>query len=212
MLSLQCCCPDCYFDCYRRNSLYAELMNCRKWWPPTAECVQNRVDSPGPILQHDLGRNGHSATATVFAKTASGTRTNAGGTLAREIAEDQREKLGASWWTLQRQPKRPIDFASRNDDAQPSAAHPAQLDESGPPTPESEDRASSVLASAAPHSLDTARRVHCEGSPCGKHLLTSPYGGLPHQAAANVQKPQRLHVLYTGLFIDRQEQQKLFKR
>ncbi|CAL8460679.1 g210 [Coccomyxa elongata] len=43
-------------------------------------------------------------------------------------------------------------------------------------------------------------------------MLSSPYGGLLHQAAANVQKPQRLHVLYTGLFIDRQEQQKLFER
>ena len=186
-------------------------MKCRKWWPQAAEIVQEGVDCPGPILQHDLGRDGRGAALTVVG-TPSGTTYSAGGTLARNAAVDKREKLGASWWTPQRQPKQPIDFASRIDHIQPSAADSTPLDESGPPTPESEDRASSVLASATPHSLDPAQGVRCEGSPCGKHLLTSPYGGLSHQAAANTQTPQRLHVLYTGLFIDQQEQQKVFER
>ncbi|KAK9908758.1 hypothetical protein WJX75_002414 [Coccomyxa subellipsoidea] len=93
-------------------------------------------------------------------------------------------------------------------------------DDSGPPTPESEDRASSLVACAAAGKMDAAapvlnaddQRFATDMSTYGLArigLPSPPYGRIPLTAA---QEPQGVEVLYTGLFIGHAEQKKLFAR
>jgi len=102
------------------------------------------------------------------------------------------------------------------------AADSNALGDSGPPTPESEDRTFSLLASGPQGKTDARRGLHADDQSSkicmnSASLISRPS---PMQACENgpgsassiLSGRQRMHVLYTGLFFDHNEQQKLFER
>ena len=197
----------------------ANVMKKRDWWPVVPELAQSLLDFTDPVSQQGLG-NGRSCAAmpsgTAEQETVHPSVARAGSSAALK----EREGLGASWWTSQRHFKGARGSAVADDHPESLAKDAAMQDDSGPPTPESEDRASSLVACAAAGKMDAAapvlnaddQRFATDMSTYGLArigLPSPPYGRIPLTAA---QEPQGVEVLYTGLFIGHAEQKKLFAR
>ncbi len=173
------------------------LSKSRDWWPAV------------PELLDTLQQKGSLCDATSVETATQGTQFASGAISAGQAGLRHKDALGACWWTSQRQAKGEQKSALLKQ-AESLTLVAAAHDDSGPPTPESEDIASSVLATASATPLLQAGMYYPTVAPS----TVSPLGrgSVPLSRSGAACKAQGVHVLYTGLFIGEAEQQKLFAR